>query len=94
MVNDIRYALRVYGPPGLRAHRAANAAERHRREHGGVGTAALSGTLRSMLFEVTPSDPEMVAATAAAVRAVTAVGSLVAARRVMRVDPTIAHRTE
>jgi hypothetical protein len=47
-----------------------------------------------MLFEVTPSDPEMFAATAAAVRAVTAVGSLVAARRVMRVDPTIAHRTE
>jgi ABC-type antimicrobial peptide transport system permease subunit len=63
----------------------------------GLGIAGawwLAGTLRSMLFDVSPVDPVVLAATAAAVLALTAVASLVPAWRVMRVDPTVALRSE
>jgi putative ABC transport system permease protein len=54
----------------------------------------LAGTLRSMLFDVSPVDPVVLAATAAAVLALTGVASFVPAWRVMRVDPTVALRSE
>jgi putative ABC transport system permease protein len=59
-----------------------------------AGTWALAGTLRSMLFDVSPIDPVVLAATAAAVLALTGFASLVPAWRVMRVDPTVALRSE
>jgi len=61
---------------------------------GVAGTWWLTGTLRSLLFEVSPVDPAVLAATAAAVVALTTVASLVPAWRVMRVDPTTALRSE
>jgi putative ABC transport system permease protein len=61
---------------------------------GVAGTWALAGTLRSMLFDVSPIDPIVLAATAAAVLALTGLASFVPAWRVMRVDPTVALRSE
>jgi putative ABC transport system permease protein len=61
---------------------------------GVAGTWWLAGTLRSMLFDVSPIDPGVLAATAAAVLALTALASFVPAWRVMRVDPTVALRSE
>jgi putative ABC transport system permease protein len=61
---------------------------------GVIGTFALAGTLKSMLFEVNPVDPLVLVATAAAVLGVTGLASFVPAWRVMRVDPTVALRTE
>src|SRR5262249_34692528 len=60
----------------------------------GAATLLLSGTLQSLLFEVSPLDPLVLAGTAAAVLAISAVASFVPAWRVMRVDPTVALRTE
>src|SRR5262249_52661825 len=61
----------------------------------GLGAAWwLAGTLRSMLFDVSPVDPLVLATTAAAVLALTALASFVPAWRVMRVDPTLALRSE
>jgi predicted permease len=59
-----------------------------------AGTWALTGTLRTMLFEVSPADPAVLGATCLAVVGVTCGASFVPARRVMRVDPTIALRAE
>ena len=59
-----------------------------------VGAWALMGTLRTMLFEVSPADPGVLAGTCAAVMVVTAAASMIPARRVMRVDPTIALRAD
>src|SRR5262249_12463795 len=61
---------------------------------GAAATLLLSGTLQSLLFEVSPLDPLVLAGTAAAVLAISAVASFVPAWRVMRVDPTVALRTE
>ena len=61
---------------------------------GVAGTWWLAGTLRSLLFGVSPVDPVVLAATTGAVVALTAVASLVPAWRVMRVDPTTALRSE
>jgi len=61
---------------------------------GVIGTWSLAGMLRSMLFEVSPVDPLVLAGTAASVLAVTGLASFVPAWRVMRVDPTVALRTE
>jgi len=55
---------------------------------------ALGRVMASLLFEVSPVDPAVLAATAAAVVALTTVASLVPAWRVMRVDPTTALRSE
>jgi ABC-type antimicrobial peptide transport system permease subunit len=59
-----------------------------------AGTWALTGTLRTMLFEVNPADPGLLGVTCAIVVAVTGAASFVPARRVVRVDPTIALRAE
>jgi putative ABC transport system permease protein len=59
-----------------------------------LGAVALAGTLRSMLFEVSPVDPFVLTVTCAGVLALTLGASLVPARRVTRVDPTIALRAE
>jgi predicted permease len=61
---------------------------------GAAATVMLANTLKSMLFDVSPLDPLVLAATAAAVIALSAVASFVPAWRVMRVDPTVALRTE
>jgi ABC-type lipoprotein release transport system permease subunit len=47
-----------------------------------------------MLFEVSLADPLVLAATAAGVLALTGLASFVPAWRVMRVDPTVALRSE
>ena len=61
----------------------------------GIGvTWCLAGTLRAMLFDVSPIDPVVLATTAAAVLALTGLASFVPAWRVMRVDPTVALRSE
>jgi putative ABC transport system permease protein len=59
-----------------------------------VGTVALAGTLRSLLFEVSPVDPVVLAVTCAALLVLTIGASFVPARRVMRVDPAVALRAE
>jgi ABC-type lipoprotein release transport system permease subunit len=61
---------------------------------GGVGAWALASSLRSLLFDVSPSDPLIVAGTCAGALVVTTIASLVPAMRVMRVDPSIALRVE
>jgi putative ABC transport system permease protein len=59
-----------------------------------VGSWLLTGTLRTLLFEVSPLDPAVLLATCAAVLAVTALASYVPARRALRVDPMVALRAE
>jgi hypothetical protein len=59
-----------------------------------VGAMALAGILRSLLFQVSPADPLARSGTCAAVLALTPGASLVPARRLMRVDPTVAPRAE
>jgi putative ABC transport system permease protein len=59
-----------------------------------LGSRALTGTLRAMLYEVSPADPAVLAGTCAAVLLVTTGASFVPAWRVTRVDPTIALRVE
>ena len=59
-----------------------------------AGTWSLTGALKTMLFEVSPIDPFVLAATDVAVLALTVCASLIPAWRVMRVDPTIALRTD
>ncbi len=58
------------------------------------GSALLTGTLKTMLYEVSPVDPLVIASTCAAVLFVTALASYVPARRALRVDPMIALRAE
>ena len=59
-----------------------------------VGSWMLTGTLRTLLFEVSPLDPAVLLMTCAAVLAVTALASYVPARRAMRVDPMVALRSD
>ena len=59
-----------------------------------TGAWMLTGTLRTMLYEVSPLDPQVLAGTAVAVVAVTVLASYVPARRALRVDPTTALRAE
>jgi putative ABC transport system permease protein len=59
-----------------------------------AGSYLLTGTLRTMLFEVSPIDPTVLAATSAAVLLVAVVASYVPARRALRVDPMTALRAE
>jgi predicted permease len=61
---------------------------------GAAATVLLASSLKSMLFGVSPLDPLVLAATAAAVLALSAAASFVPAWRVMRVDPTVALRAE
>jgi putative ABC transport system permease protein len=59
-----------------------------------IGHLALGGTLRSLLFEVSPMDPVVLGATCAGLLAVTAAASFIPVQRVMRVDPTLALRAD
>jgi putative ABC transport system permease protein len=61
---------------------------------GGLGALALTRTLRTMLHEVSPTDPAVLAATCAAVLALVALASYVPARRAARVDPLRALRAD
>src|SRR5215213_4789494 len=59
-----------------------------------AGSWMLTGTLRTLLFEVSPIDPLVIALTCAAVLLVTAAASYVPARRALRVDPMTALRAD
>ena len=59
-----------------------------------AGTWALTSTVRTMLYEVSPLDPAVLAGTCAGVLVVTMAACLVPATRVLRVDPTLALRSE
>jgi ABC-type antimicrobial peptide transport system permease subunit len=61
---------------------------------GAVGTWALTGTLRTLLYEVSPADPLVLAGTAVAALVLASVASLVPALRVLRVDPSVALRVD
>jgi putative ABC transport system permease protein len=59
-----------------------------------AGAALLTGTLKTMLYEVSPIDPGVLAATCVAVLLVTTLASYVPARRALRVDPMVALRSD
>ena len=61
---------------------------------GVVGAGLLTGTIKTMLYEVSPLDPAVFVMTAIAVLAVTILASYVPARRALRVDPMVALRGE
>ena len=61
----------------------------------GAGLAAalfLTRGISSLLYGLTPADPEVFAAIGAALLAVAAAASVLPARRAMRVDPMVAIR--
>ena len=63
----------------------------------GIGLAGswlLTGSLRTMLYEVSPLDPAVIGLTCVAVLLVTILASYVPARRALRVDPMSALRAE
>jgi len=61
----------------------------------GVAAAlALSGAIRSLLYQVSPQDPLTIASIAALLIAVGAAASFIPARRATRVDPLCALRAE
>jgi ABC-type antimicrobial peptide transport system permease subunit len=57
-----------------------------------VGAWLLTGTLQTLLYEVSPLDPAVLGGTALAVLAVTALASYIPARRALRIDPMTALR--
>jgi ABC-type antimicrobial peptide transport system permease subunit len=59
-----------------------------------AGAAFLTGTLKTLLFEVSPLDPAIIASTCAGVLVVTVLASYVPARRALRVDPMHALRAD
>ena len=59
-----------------------------------AGSYLLTGTLQTMLYEVSPLDPAVLAATSAAVLLVAIVASYVPARRALRIDPMTVLRGE
>jgi putative ABC transport system permease protein len=59
-----------------------------------AGARLLTGTLQSMLFEVSPLDPIVIALACIGVIVVTMLASYVPARRAIRVDPMTALRAE
>jgi ABC-type lipoprotein release transport system permease subunit len=59
-----------------------------------VGVLALTRLLRSLLFEVEPTDPGTLVAVSLAVGAVALLASYIPARRATRVDPFKALRFE
>jgi putative ABC transport system permease protein len=61
---------------------------------GGGAALLLTRTLETLLFEVSPTDPAVLAVTAIGLLAVAAVASLVPALRAIRVDPANALRAE
>ena len=59
-----------------------------------AGSALLTGSLKTMLYEVSPIDPVVLGATCLAVLLVTTLASYVPARRALRVDPMVALRSD
>ena len=59
-----------------------------------AGSLLLAGLLSSLLFEVSATDPAVLAAIAGMLLAVGAAAGFLPARRATRVDPMIAHRAE
>jgi putative ABC transport system permease protein len=59
-----------------------------------AGSLALSRVLRSLLFDVTPTDPATLASVCLVVLAVSALAAFLPARRAMRIDPVVALRYE
>jgi ABC-type antimicrobial peptide transport system permease subunit len=59
-----------------------------------AGSFALTRTMRSLLFEVSPNDPLTIAGVAVLLVLIAALASYIPARRATRVDPTIALRYE
>ena len=59
-----------------------------------AGAWMLTGTLKTMLYDVSPLDPQVLVLTAVSVVLVTALASYVPARRALRVDPMSALRSE
>jgi len=59
-----------------------------------AGAWALTGTLKTLLYEVSPLDPAVLGAAAAGVLMVATLASFVPARRALRVDPMTALRGE
>jgi ABC-type antimicrobial peptide transport system permease subunit len=57
-------------------------------------SVAFGRLLRTLLFEISPTDPTSVAAASLLLIAVTAIATLLPARRASRVDPVIALRSE
>jgi putative ABC transport system permease protein len=61
---------------------------------GVAGAVLLTRALQTFLYEVSPTDPVVLAGTCAGVLAVAIVASLVPALRALRVDPVVALRAE
>jgi len=59
-----------------------------------IGSWLLTGTLKTMLYEVSPIDPIVLTAACGSVLLVAALASYVPARRALRVDPMIALRAD
>ena len=59
-----------------------------------AGSFALTRTMRSLLFEVSPNDPLTIAGVALLLILIAALASYIPARRATRVDPTVALRYE
>jgi ABC-type antimicrobial peptide transport system permease subunit len=59
-----------------------------------VGSYLLTGTLQTLLYDVSPIDPWVLAMTCVAVLLVTAFASYIPARRALAVDPMSALRAE
>lgn len=61
---------------------------------GVLGALAVSGILRSLLYEVTPRDPQTLAGVAILLLVVALLAAFIPARRAARVDPVLALRAE
>jgi ABC-type lipoprotein release transport system permease subunit len=61
---------------------------------GMVGAIASTRVLRSVLFEVTPTDVRVLGAVVAVLTAVTVLATYIPARRAAKVDPVVALRYE
>src|SRR5262249_8403497 len=59
-----------------------------------VGAMLLTRTLETLLYEVSPTDPGVLALTGAAVLVIAALASLIPALRALRIDPMSALRVE